>query len=254
MLAQCGFQSARTARVTFHKRAKVSWYLLARTWRDANLPQLLFDMEAEKDPVCMAQSALLLTYHATSYNKLRVNSLWLGHAIRFAQVARADRFYEADQVNPKRRTALKRLWWGCITRDRILPLGLRRPIQIRETPPTDDDNRFLSEDDFEDEIGASTIHGPSVQRKLFGVMNLTCRFAEAVTPAMITMYTAEKPRERTISTSSSLKEMLSNIRNHIEELHVWHENAIRLFPPPVALDDEPDTVVIYANMLFIYYE
>lgn len=202
----------------------------------------------------MAQSALLLTYHATSYNKLRTNSLWLTHAIRFAQIARADRFYEVEEDDPKRRTALKRLWWGCITRDRILPLGLRRPIQIKDTVPISDDTRFLNEDDFKDEIGASRIHEAAVQRELFGVMNLTCRFAEAVTPAMIMMYTAEKPRERTLSTSSTLQKLLTNVKDHIDQLHVWHENAIRLFPPPVSLGDEPDTLVIYANMLFIYYE
>lgn len=211
-------------------------------------------MEVESDPVCMSQSALLLTYYVSSSVKFRVNTLWLTHAIRFAQVAGADRFYELKGVEPKQLRMLKRLWWGCIVRDRIMPLGLRRPIQIRESIPVRGDQRFLSEVDFQDEMGMSRVHDPAAQARIFQIVNLMCKFSESLTPAMITLYAAEKPRDRAVSTPDTLQSCLTDVKTHIEQLYLWHESAVRVFPPPVSLDDESAAVTIYANLLWMYYE
>lgn len=219
-----------------------------------DVTKLLFDMEMEQDPMCMSQAALLLTYYAASSNKLRVNSLWLTHAIRFAQIAGADRFHEVANTDVKRYTALKRLWWGCLSRDRILPLGMRRPIQIKETVPIAGDDKYLSEADFADELGHSRVHDAAAQTRIFHVINLACRLADALTPAMTTLFTAEKPKDRTMSTSANIRTLLADVMNHIEQLHAWHDVAVGIFPPPVALDDEPNAVTIYANLLFLYYE
>lgn len=210
-------------------------------------------MEIEQDYVCRSQAALLLTYFTASTVKMRVNSLWLTHAINFARLAEADRFHDFGN-DVKRYTTLKRLWWGCILRDRILPLGMRRPIQIKDNIPIIGNDKFLSEDDFADELGRSRIHDVAAQKAVFRVIHYTCRLADTLTPAMTTLYAAEKPRDRTKSSPNTLREFLIDVKQHLQQLHAWHDGAVRAFPPPMALDDEPDAVIIYGNLLFIYYE
>lgn len=144
-------------------------------------------MDIESDPIRIAQSALLLTYYATSSNRFRVNSQWLSTAIRFAHISHADRFYDVGPNDPKKRKALKRLWWGCVCRDRVLPLGLRRPIQIQDCVAMSFEDRFLQESDFDDELGMSRVHDEEAQRANFRVINLTCKLAEALTPALVTL-------------------------------------------------------------------
>ena len=131
---------------------------------------------------------------------------------------------------------------------------MRRPIQIKETIPILGDEKFLSEADFADELGHSRIHDAAAQTRIFHVINLACRLADALTPAMITLFTAEKPKDRATSTPANLRSLLADVKNHIEQLHTWHDYAVQIFPPPVALDDEPDAVTIYANLSFLYYE
>lgn len=202
----------------------------------------------------MAQSCLLLTYFASDTSSSQTNTWWLSNAIFYARRAHSDRFYEIRRDQAPRRTALKRLWWGCVVRDRVLPLGMHRPIQIRDDLAIADNSRFLTEADFEDEIGASRVHSPDTQRHILHIINLMCRLCEALTPVLRTVLPPAKCRDRAVTTPETFQPLMRDIKAHFERLHGWYESATLSFPSPVSLGDEHDTVVICANLMFIYYE
>jgi hypothetical protein len=117
-----GFPSIRAARAAFYRRAK-----------------LLHDFDSESSMVYLAQAALLLSHWSPNFTQAfkKANSIWLSIAIQSAKSAEAPYFATKAPVSPvtdpiqfKRQNVLKRLWWCCIIRDRIMCLGLRRSLKI----------------------------------------------------------------------------------------------------------------------------
>ncbi|KAI0136168.1 hypothetical protein BJ170DRAFT_677048 [Xylariales sp. AK1849] len=103
-LQRLGFSSVPRARAEFYSRAK-----------------FLFDIHRQNgDDVASAQGALMLTYHVPDIND-RTGALWLDTAIHFARSAQADHYSELEESFPEKAT-LKRLWWCCVLRDRIMAL------------------------------------------------------------------------------------------------------------------------------------
>lgn len=92
--------------------------------------QLLFDFEGDREPISTAQGALLLSYHPPIRNHNKINTFWLGIAIQFPKDAGAHHYHTVINISDHQKNALKRLWWCCILRDRIISLGVRRPLQI----------------------------------------------------------------------------------------------------------------------------
>lgn len=72
----------------------------------------------------------MLTYYAPTTND-RTSTYWLSTAINYARNAGADQYRTTNDILHENKGALKRLWWCCIIRAKILALGLRRPPHIR---------------------------------------------------------------------------------------------------------------------------
>ena len=89
----------------------------------------MFDFEAERDPQVIAQGALLLAYYSTNSER-HLNTFWLSIAIQSAKADGAHRYAEDETLTRYETQMKKRLWWCCVLRDRILPLGVLRPLQI----------------------------------------------------------------------------------------------------------------------------
>ncbi|PPJ58621.1 hypothetical protein CBER1_03495 [Cercospora berteroae] len=242
LLSALGFDNRRKARNASYRKAK-----------------LVFDFEADRDPMSNAQSCLLLTYE-TSTMQLRINSSWLAHAIRFARMARAESYYRYQTSDNQRAKLLKRLWWGIVFRDRILSLGLRRKLQVEIDPTWEDAHGRLKEEyalsaaDFDSELGVSPVHSLETQLRLAQLVNLTCHVMPGLSGALGILYHHENLDDRLEAASRSLVSSINNLHRAVAELQRWQESALQIFPSPISLDDSDvdEAISIYANMIFVY--
>ncbi|KAL4978551.1 hypothetical protein BDW66DRAFT_158068 [Aspergillus desertorum] len=142
----------------------------------------------EKDRLVISQACLLLTWYSTDAER-STNSRWLRIAIRYAKKEQAHLYHELPQSRPGRKVSdLKRLWWCCMIRDRIISLGMRRPIQIT---PDEFDLQLqegLSFQDLEEECLNSEVYTPETKISLCGVLASLCHFVAAVPDVIMLVY------------------------------------------------------------------
>ncbi|KAL4793247.1 fungal-specific transcription factor domain-containing protein [Aspergillus venezuelensis] len=173
---ECGYDSLITAREDLYRRAK-----------------RLYESGIEKDRLVISQACLLLTYYTTDAERSS-NSRWLRIAIRYAKKERAHLYGQLPEgptgLGIGRKTSdLKRLWWCCMIRDRIISLGMRRPIQI--TPDNFDHQQSgLSFQDLEEECLNSEVYPPEAKFALCRVLASLCHLIVAVTDVIMLVYPA----------------------------------------------------------------
>ncbi|KAK9771403.1 putative Fungal specific transcription factor domain-containing protein [Seiridium cardinale] len=161
VITSLGFDTLRECRAELYYRAK-----------------LLYDSDTESSNYWKSQSALLLSFWVPrdAYGEERSNTNWLGAAIRHAKLIGAHNFASLIDEESKR-ILYKKLWWSCIIRDRILPMGLRRDIQIRhpELNSNPVEGIMLTELEIEDGKNESTVVD-NITKVL--LTKITLRFAQ----------------------------------------------------------------------------
>lgn len=130
LLAQ-GYDSRRAARRAFFQRAK-----------------LLYDFDYETNRVTLVQAVLLMTYWYEAPDDSKDIWHWLGIAISLARTIGIHCDTSDSGMDLKTRKLWKRIWWCCFLRDRLISLGMRRPLRIADT---EFDLPMLELDDFETE-------------------------------------------------------------------------------------------------------
>ncbi|KAJ4322143.1 hypothetical protein N0V84_004978 [Fusarium piperis] len=178
----------------------------------------LFDLEEHRDSVRSAQVALMLTFYAVTIDDA-TNSYWLSTAIHYARMGGADQ-YQTKGPGTERKATLKRLWWCCILRDRIMALGHRRPLQIR---PTDFDfsQPGLLEDDIEDEIHGSRVYDPETKTVLLRLVASLCELVVAMNGILELCYPLRPGPESNRNGCSS-----QELRDSFSRLDEWHQSAV----------------------------
>ncbi|KAF4444945.1 cutinase transcription factor 1 beta [Fusarium acutatum] len=229
-----GFTSRHKAGEKYYRRAK-----------------LLLDICSSKDTASNAQGALLLSYYVTSRDRARNNSILLATAIQLAQGAGADHFHKRPDQDSATTNRLKRLWWCCIVRDRILPLGVRRQLHIASVNPT---LEHLTEDDFEREIQGSQVYSLKTKRSLVQLFISLCELAIPFASVVQTVYGMG------FSAVDAISPIMEN-RKQIEEsikfceisLDAWFDKAAIQFPTPAGIISPEKSLVLYTNLMYIYY-
>lgn len=113
-LTSRGFTSRKSARKVFFDRVR-----------------LLYGLECETDRMSLLQALLLMTYWYEKPEDEKETWYWLGIALSLAQVLGLHRNPDNLEISPAAKQLRKRAWWCCFMRDRLLALGLRRPIRLR---------------------------------------------------------------------------------------------------------------------------
>ncbi|KAI9735361.1 MAG: hypothetical protein M1818_006556 [Claussenomyces sp. TS43310] len=121
-----------------------------RTRREArevlyNKVRLLYDFDYETDSTNLIQTLLLMTYWYESPNDLKGAWHWTGLA---ASLCRRQKLHESStyiNLDTTKQRRLKRIWWSCFMRDRLVALGTRRPLHIKFE---ECDISMLAMDDF----------------------------------------------------------------------------------------------------------
>ncbi|KAF4334977.1 cutinase transcription factor 1 beta [Fusarium beomiforme] len=255
MFASCTFvskESLRTLGFATILEAKEAFYTKAK---------LLYDFSTDPDPISIAQSALLLTYWCPTFRSgpSKVNSRWLRIAIQHAKSCEADKYdvpsqgLHISQQDFKRRNILKRIWWCCIIRDRIMPLCVRRNIQI-----TNDHFDFaicspLGYDDLVDELDASRVYNIATKHKLILTLERLTELCVTLTDVLGLVYPTET---LPILDAEAHSTAYAQVQEHKRSLKNWAV-ATR---PPLALHDlrmssgaYEDSAVLFTNLVWIYF-
>ncbi|KAH7142915.1 fungal-specific transcription factor domain-containing protein [Dactylonectria estremocensis] len=195
-----GFKDAFEARSSLYRRAK-----------------LLYDFDAISDPIAKAQGALLLTYYCSGREPL-ANTFWLRIAIQYAQAERAHLYSQSSSLPLEVRQERKRLWWCCIIRDRILPLGVRRSIQISRDTFDFDQEPFV-EADLEKEFETSRVYGSETKRNLACVMEAQVNLAIILTDILALVYPINSLDHNSLMAMPTVTKRLR------DELIVWETKS-----------------------------
>lgn len=188
-----------------------------------------------------------MAYHVP-LNQPHINTFWLGIAISLARAEGADRYSLNVGMDRPRHNQLKRLWWCCIIRDRMMALGLRRPISIHSAS-FEKAWPQLTDDDLENEAEQSYVHSPSVKRKLLRSLSSLCKLCTVLTNVLQLLYPADGIR----GTGDRL-DHLKRIYTYTEELIEWNDSIAN----DVEVHDKHDqsfrVVVLFSSLLNIYYQ
>lgn len=233
VLRCCGFGSVRQARETFYRRAKT-----------------IFDLSKELDYYPVAQGALLLTYYTTNEDP-NMNSHWLSIAIQNARVINSQLYHRDRSLSETERRSKKRLWWSCILRDRVMPLGCRRAVQI--TNAHFDFDQTFSEEDLEHEIGFSRVYDAETQRKIAKTIVAQCDLAVILTGVLSTCYPMDGSHSLGRFASPDLTETQDRIEQNRSNLLNWFTRFSLQALVQMETNMPHVSVKLYTNLLYIYY-
>ncbi|KAL6232000.1 hypothetical protein BDW75DRAFT_243429 [Aspergillus navahoensis] len=222
-----GFNSAHHARKCLYHRAKV-----------------LYSLEAETKPASLAQGALLLSLWCPRENNRQINTWWLTVAIQHARAGHAHRY---KQIAPSRcQLELKRLWWSCIVRDRVMALCLRQPVHI--TGETFDfEGSKMTVNDIKGENAVPGVYEDDVGRVLYLLTISMCDLCIALTDVINLVY-PQLPCA--IHLPEKCSQQAESARG---SLNRWHEAmTYQLSIFPLHTRTSP-SVTLFSNLLQLYF-
>lgn len=196
-----------------------------------------------------AQAALLLSFWTPPLRAdSKPNTMWLMIAIENAKKSGAD--YYSDESNLGRvqvggkYAAMRRLWWCCIIRDRILPLGVRRSIQI--TPAHFDlrKNMYLGLAELKAEIRNSKGHCEHTKDDLTSIMEAIVNLCVELTDILLLAFPLK-------STVDQFDCILLEIRKCKDALYRWYdETPFRNYGSGTT----DQAVILNVNLMYTYYQ
>ncbi|KAL4887418.1 hypothetical protein BJY04DRAFT_212454 [Aspergillus karnatakaensis] len=214
---RCGYDSLLDARDDLYQKAKQ-----------------LYNSTVEKDPLTIARATLLLTYYSSD-SEVNANSDWLRIAIRHAKTAKATK------------SEMKRLWWSCLIRDRIISLGMRRSIQITAADSHLYPEMFTKEE-FNDEAFGSRAYKPEIKAALFDLLISLCQFVTAVTELVTMAY----PEPKVMARMDSPRVALAGLETAKSALLLWELDwMVYMEGRNFALHS---AVPLFSGLLCIYYQ
>ncbi|RMJ18210.1 hypothetical protein BHE90_007229 [Fusarium euwallaceae] len=230
VLKNAGYSGVKVARGIFYRRAK-----------------LLFDFGVESDPFTKAQAALLLTFQFSAAEP-HAGSLWLSTGIQNAIVAQTHTFQAPGSTTALKRRN-KRLWWSLYWRDRVLTLGLRKPLQI--TPSSFNVQLdLLTQDDMIDESHHSFVYDPKTKRHLTDILTFQCRLAILLTEVLALTY-GPGSFDPTYSLDH-FEATLSQMRTARARLARWKEDAEAAFYVFLGDGHTHRSLTLFSSLIYIY--
>ncbi|KAL7809634.1 N-terminal binuclear Zn cluster-containing protein [Trichoderma aethiopicum] len=212
------------------------------------IAKTLMQFDIHRNNVVNAQVAVMLTYHSPTTSDT-TNTYWMVNAIHYARCARADQYHTLSDDNP-RKPHLKRLWWGCILRDRILSLSLRRPLNIG-CDEFDFSLPGLSLADFADEIEVSTVYDRPTKQILAHMMAAFCELIIPLNKALTILHPAAGPK--TVASEADIQKDTDACVETLQLLDVWYQKTRERFEISTPSIGVHKSLTMFTKMTFIYY-
>ncbi|KAK6859768.1 fungal specific transcription factor domain-containing protein [Apiospora arundinis] len=248
-----GFPSTRVARATLYRRCK-----------------LLYDFESESSMIYLAQTAIMLTQWSPNFTQAfkKSNSTWLSAAIQHAKNAEAHHYSALPTFSPiinplqyKKQNVLKRLWWCCIVRDRILPLGMRRSLKITRSHFDFSSSPAFGYRDMADEVERSHVYDPATKKCLVEMFVQIVELCSVLTDLIMMVFPLDDSPGwgKKIGPDETVK-----VRECKQALRRWYSSTTQKFPmfggcssPRTNVTrgkgHHHDSVILYTNMMYMYY-
>ncbi|KIW86932.1 uncharacterized protein Z519_12397 [Cladophialophora bantiana CBS 173.52] len=125
---EAGFESRRVARKVLYERVR-----------------LLYELDVEESRVAIIQATLLMSFWNETPGDNKGGWHFLGIAISLALTLGLHQKQTFSRPSMQKHL-LKRIWWSCYIRDRMLALGMSRPLRIKDI---DFNTPILTLDDFD---------------------------------------------------------------------------------------------------------
>lgn len=190
---------------------------------------------------------------------MKPNTVWLSIAIQNAKNAEAP--YHATlpwmgrSPEAKRNNVLKRLWWCCIIRDRILPLGLRRGIQITRAHFDFEEHRPLGLMDLEDEIHRSLVYNPDAKRELIRILSHILDLCVILTDVLLLVFPLDGALDQVNRRSKIALVEEGDIRNNKNALVHWYTAAVAAGEGGDRISwDKHESVILYTHWMYTCYQ
>lgn len=157
---------------------------------------------------------------------------------------------------------LKRLWWCCIIRDRILALGVRRSLQISRAHFDLEANTGLGFTDLADEVDRSKVYNAETKRCLIEIFVQLGELCSALTDLITLVFPLDDvpgwDRQLGLEGPAKLKECKAALRS-------WYKGAALRFPmfgggstPRMTTANskqfQHDSVILYTNLMYMHYQ
>lgn len=211
----------------------------------------------------MAQVCLLLTYWCPPGD--RANSDWLHLAIEHAKIINAHNYAQTSPASDGSFTEqeqyigrLKRLWWCCIIRDRIMPLCMRRSIQIGREDFDFDAHPPLNEEDLGQEVNNSEVYTFDESSSITVLTMLMIQLCVYLTDILTLVYPKAQwsPEDGRI-----IQEEILKAKEYKQALDDWFRRANEASSEVDADGSskaDPNMVSntshLFANLLWMYYQ
>ncbi|OJD16056.1 hypothetical protein AJ78_03729 [Emergomyces pasteurianus Ep9510] len=128
-LRMAGYQCRRAARKAFFQRVRA-----------------LYELDYETDQIIVIQTLLLMSYWFETPHDQKDSFHWVGISLALARRNGLHLDIASAGLDLATRRIWRRTWWILYSRDKTIPLGMRRPTRIRED---DYDLDIINLDDFE---------------------------------------------------------------------------------------------------------
>lgn len=179
-------------------------------------------------------------------------------AIQHAKVAETHHYPSIDTSTPakrKQQNILKRIWWCCVVRDRVMSLCVRRTIQITEAHFDFYGNEPLMPGDLEDEFSRSKVYDAKTKRALAEILANLLDLCVLLTDVLVLVY----PLDERPGWGRQMKETdIQRLRQGRIELARWYGKTSSLYPvfggDNRGQASQHDSVVLYTNLMYMYYQ
>lgn len=185
----------------------------------------------------------MLTYHITEL-KDQCASYWLSTAVHYAKAAGAH-LYSSN--NTSARVSLKRLWWCCVLRDKIMVLALRQsPLFSQHNYDTESEG--LDFGDLAHEIHGSRVYDAHTKRLLIQLPMVLCELSMILSqiPLLLSSDTTRGFQRYLLST-----ERIASLLNSLDS---WYETTHEKFRLSMSVSDAVIPINLFTNVVFTYYQ
>lgn len=211
----------------------------------------MFELQAESDPLSIAQGTLLLSFRF-AMNNPQCNVGWLEKAVSHARKCGAHLPNNdiADISTNNKTLQYRRLWCSCIIRDRILSLGVRRRllIPLAEYDPLHD---LLTEQDLTSEVSTSRVYSAK-SKQILTYLSVKLSRLSGILTEIVTLAEDIKDVLRGVKelTTKDVADTMETIKRANQQLDAWGE-----IPLDHILQQREDLPVMsHAILVSIYYQ
>lgn len=217
-------------------------------------------MDTETSPLPLAQTALLLMSWVPPSNLTLIPyKMWLARAVQHTKSLNADRVAkEASPTATKHQKALRRLWWCCVSWDRVSPLCTRYTPYIRHDAFDFDSSSVPTSKDLEDEVFRSCVYSPSSKQRLLSLFEVYMEFIIILTDVLSLTFAFDGSLGDSEPSEQPNGDKVAECSRAMKS---WLARAMAVIPPSISSTTDANkklnlhkSVSVHVNLMYIYYK